>query len=713
MLKKKKLMELPVIRGNPVGITAAAEVVDVAGSNILHIDVCDCGELVIRYYADVDADKWISWGEKGGWSQMGLASAVDFEMSRGDYETYSASYARIYRIQGSIDFGDSENRIIEYLGERSYYNVGSAISNWEYSCREERRSMALKRKQERIDALMDRVPDLPEGFREWLGSLFEDFLFVRKDGEKTEYICTACGKKGKRKLKARQGKPCTCPRCGKELKARSLNRKYKPQQAAVVLLQTMEVPRKRRDPLYKILPTKTMWVERQFDVYAYALEGKKDFDIFEDLRAVIPKSEQWGTVYYGEWSDGKLGRQSFWTSNPAQKRWKRSYLFPDNLGEVLGIAGMSHSGLDILARQKVPINVNHFIIDYKNREWIEYLIKAGLYRLVQDLTDNYMEAGLINKSGRTLRECLRLDGAGVCRMKQMNGDAKMLQWLRVERMTGKKISKESAEYFSRHNIGPWTTGVDRMLKFLSPNKLANYLRRQQEVTGETASGVVSTWTDYMDMCKRLKKQTDNEMIYRPKDVRLAHDECLALLKREDAGKRAKEVRKKFPEAEANMQMMTDKYEYESGDYRIIVPQAIEDIIVEGATLGHCIDRTDVYFDRIQNRTSFLVFLRKAERPDAPWYTLEIEPGGTVRQKRTVGNTQRDADVKAFTPFLRQWQKHVLRKMNESDKELAKASREARLNEYADLRARKEPIRRGLLAGKLLVDVLEADLMEAI
>ena len=52
-------------------------------------------------------------------------------------------------------------------------------------------------------------------------------------------------------------------------------------------------------------------------------------------------------------------------------------------------------------------------------------------------------------------------------------------------------------------------------------------------------------------------------------------------------------------------------------------------------------------------------------------------------------------------------------MNETDRELARASREARLEEYGQLRERKEPIRRGLLAGQLLADVLEADLMEAI
>lgn len=107
--------------------------------------------------------------------------------------------------------------------------------------------------------------------------------------------------------------------------------------------------------------------------------------------------------------------------------------------------------------------------------------------------------------------------------------------------------------------------------------------------------------------------------------------------------------------------------------------------------------------------------RKAKRSrgiEAPWYTLEIEPGGTIRQKRTVGNTQRDSDIEAFTPFLREWQKNVLRKLNREDKALAQASKEARLEEYGQLRARKEPIRNGLLRGQLLADVLEADLMEA-
>ena len=718
MLRKKELMALPELLGNEnEGVSARAEIVDIDGRQILHIDVSQFGHMIVRYFADRDAGRWICYGKHGRWNQMSLYSAVNYEISRGDYYGHDYYGHRLYSMQGEPAF-DSSSALVEQYFEKMEccWHTGAKwmISEWEYDCRALKREQFMNNKMAKIGQIMDRVPALPEDFEVWLrNEVFpDDFLYVRRQGKKTEYICAACGKTGSRAMKAAVGGETTCPRCGKAVKVRSLNRSYKPLKADIVLMQTARLPRDRRDPLKHILPEHDVYIVRQLKAECRVTADGKELKIYEYLRAVVPKGENWGKVYYGECTDGGPNDQSFTDTNPVGRRWKTSYLYPNNLQEVLPAAGMEHSGLDILARKNVKINVNMFITTYHKRPWIEYLIKAGLYRLVQDISDNYVHDDCIKKTGRNLQECLMLDGAGVCRMKQLNGGVTMLEWLKVEKRTGMKVSKESIEYFEKKNLGPWTTGVDKMLKYFSPNRLANYIQKQEKETHRAACEVVNEWNDYMDMARKLKKQLGNEMIYKPRNVDLAHDECLALLKREDAGKRANEVRKKFPEAEINMQMMTDKYEFSDDTYQIIVPQSIEDIIVEGGTLGHCIDRTDVYFDRIQQRTSFLVFLRKTERPDAPWYTLEIEPGGTIRQKRTVGNTQRDEDIKAFTPFLREWQKHVLRKMNESDKALAKASREARLSEYADLRARKEPIRRGLLQGQLLADVLEADLMEA-
>jgi hypothetical protein len=56
--------------------------------------------------------------------------------------------------------------------------------------------------------------------------------------------------------------------------------------------------RRKRDPLYKIAPTYPAWVERQLNVEMEVVDNEKNLYVYEDIRAVIPQKEHWGTVYY-------------------------------------------------------------------------------------------------------------------------------------------------------------------------------------------------------------------------------------------------------------------------------------------------------------------------------------------------------------------------------------------------------------------------------
>lgn len=62
-------------------------------------------------------------------------------------------------------------------------------------------------------------------------------------------------------------------------------------------------------------------------------------------------------------------------------------------------------------------------------------------------------------------------------------------------------------------------------------------------------------------------------------------------------------------------------------------------------------------------------------------------------------------------FLRKWQKVVQKRLTGDDFELAKKSREIRIESYAEMRKKKVKINGGLFRGQYLADVLEADLME--
>ena len=70
-------------------------------------------------------------------------------------------------------------------------------------------------------------------------------------------------------------------------------------------------------------------------------------------------------------------------------------------------------------------------------------------------------------------------------------------------------------------------------------------------------------------------------------------------------------------------------------------------------------------------------------------------------------------MKEYTPFIREWQRAVRERISEEDKQLAEVSRQTRIREYQELRDKQEKVWRGALAGKLLVDVLEADLIEVV
>ena len=94
-----------------------------------------------------------------------------------------------------------------------------------------------------------------------------------------------------------------------------------------------------------------------------------------------------------------------------------------------------------------------------------------------------------------------------------------------------------------------------------------------------------------------------------------------------------------------------------------------------------------------------------------YYTVEAEPGGTVRQVRTQYNRQND-DIGEVRAFLKIWQKQLAKRLTQKDKQLAADSHELRIKELVQLRNDQVTIHTGDLAGRLLVDVLTEDLMEA-
>lgn len=116
------------------------------------------------------------------------------------------------------------------------------------------------------------------------------------------------------------------------------------------------------------------------------------------------------------------------------------------------------------------------------------------------------------------------------------------------------------------------------------------------------------------------------------------------------------------------------------------------------------------FQGVKTRETFHSFPpEKSTIPSKPWYTLEVEPSGNIRQKRTVGDNQNN-DLKAAVTFLHEWQQWLQKILSDEDKKLAKISEKKRKENYKKIRAAEKRVWHGKLQGQLLADVLEADFL---
>ena len=206
----------------------------------------------------------------------------------------------------------------------------------------------------------------------------------------------------------------------------------------------------------------------------------------------------------------------------------------------------------------------------------------------------------------------------------------------------------------------------------------------------------------MGMCEKLHKNMQDAMVYRPRELKRRHDEAVAELEQRKDELEAEKYSEKFSEAEAVLRSVREKFEYTGSGYQIIVPQRIVDIVADGRALHHCAGATDRYFDRIKQEETYICFLRKEEEPDQPYYTIEVEPGGTIRQHR--GMYDEEPEIEKIRPFLKEWQQVIRRRMKARDHELEKVARKKREENLEDLR-RKNNTR--------VLDGLMEDFMEAI
>lgn len=196
--------------------------------------------------------------------------------------------------------------------------------------------------------------------------------------------------------------------------------------------------------------------------------------------------------------------------------------------------------------------------------------------------------------------------------------------------------------------------IDKLLEMKDKNVSCEYFTGYHTYT--TNMNAVAAYSDYLDMVNKMDASHD----LRPKfetaeDIIEMHDGALALynMQQESIKMHMFDDRKKYWE----------KYKYEGDEFVVVTPSNPTDLAKEGFELHHCVKS---YIDRVGEGVTNIVFIRKKEDKDTPFFTVEITNDNAIQQVHGMCNRNADTEP-GMEKFVKEWAKARKLKLNNINK----------------------------------------------
>lgn len=707
-MKRKAIERLAPKRATGKGLTATLQEL----GKILILNIYQAKDLLVRYCINYETGEHEYWIEQHGWRKGGILNALNEDWRDWEWRSYE-NYQKLQK--------KDADRMKELITDRSWKDSPwERIKAMEYRYNREIRENTEMNKKARLMELMRKVPDRPGDLREWFfeKSAGEDYMF-RKKGTQT-FVCTNCGESSEAsEIKRQDGGErirhndvVICPACRKLIQAKTRTAHMEQKYKSCYLIQ----PVNEDTSVLRIIEAKVGWDN-----------GRHYVELGDEIRTLLYKAysdrrlKRTYKIYYEDYLEG-------WTEgNRKNLRARQGYLYPGEFDKILEGTSYSEASkvLEFLSAQGQELNYNRLMAGAgqmkEYAEKIEYLSKGRFWSLLKDTVERteypaYPQVyyGPLDLRADSIEEMFLIrDRQKINRIRDEQGGNDMVRWMQYSDETGKKISRETVQWMTANRIRP--EDIRELEEYMSPQQIMNYIIRQQaeQYSGKKPKEVLEEYKDYINMCEACSKNMKDEMVYRPRELKRRHDEVVVdrqqmkILRELDTNTEAKEkyaeeMRQKFPKAEGILKEIKSRYEYENEEYKILVPDTLIDIVKEGRALHHCAGSSERYFDRIESRETYICFLRRKEAPGIPFYTIEVEPGGTIRQHRSY--LDEEPGIEQIREFLKEWQKVIRKRLTEEDKKLAKISKIKREANIEELKAKNNT---RVLQG-LAEDFLEAE-----
>lgn len=200
--------------------------------------------------------------------------------------------------------------------------------------------------------------------------------------------------------------------------------------------------------------------------------------------------------------------------------------------------------------------------------------------------------------------------------------------------------EESAKYINVYDYCP--------SQFLNNRNVLDRLDKFNNLDTNKTLYAKLEYRDYLRMISNFPADIKKNFPLCPQNVKKYHDKAVVISNRyqqQIQEAQHKEVGDKYIN---NVYPLAKEYEYSNEEYVIIAPKSVFELSAEGKMLGHCVGS---YIQSVSNGKEYILFLRKKDQQDVPYFTINITPDKEIRQIHGKYNCN---VPEILTPFINSW-----------------------------------------------------------
>ena len=351
------------------------------------------------------------------------------------------------------------------------------------------------------------------------------------------------------------------------------------------------------------------------------------YAVCEVQRYVFAKdgSVRYGADDCGRWKVRRDFREPIFYYQP--------YGYADTSYRVLNIDAITKSDMKYCRFEDAPDLLMEYLHLYCKHPNVEYLLESGYKHLVRTVCTGWWGqrnmlkcSSLINWKSNNL---LKMLGLSRTEFKLLNGREKLYEAYIAWRDAFPGINPEGllaiTEQFPHESSD--LQSFCKLTGFM-PDRIARYLQ-DNHITSHD-------YRDYLADCQKLQYDLHDTAISMPHDFMVMHTRVSSLIEYKENNA----VHRQFMKHKADREWLA----FASGGIFIRQPDSISEIVAEGRHLHHCVGG---YAERHAKGALHIMFIRRADKPDVPFYTVEVDLLGEIVQVRGLRNCKTTAEVDAF------------------------------------------------------------------